>query len=397
MTFARLLALAILLPATVPVVATAAEPAPGGVLVALRSGSRYGPSVRHAGAEGPGVAVRGTRVRLMPASGDPEATARRLDHARGVRWAEPNWIVRASAESKPNDPELSRQADLGPLGFPGAWEAAGIGSSAGWPAAGGAPIAIVDTGVDEAHEDLRGRVAACASAVGGRVTEGACHDDNGHGTHVAGTIGASANNGAGIAGIAFASPLLVCKALGGGDGSGTTADVAACIGWAHGAGAKVISMSLGGPSSKTIAAAVTAAWARGGRSGSVLVAAAGNDGDGQLEYPAALPDVISVGATDDASNPAPFSNVNDDVELVAPGVDVLSDKAGGGYIELSGTSMATPHVAAVAALVAASGDTARSIRSRLDDTARDLLAPGRDPATGFGMVDATVALGAADR
>lgn len=123
----------------------------------------------------------------------------------------------------------------------------------------------------------------------------------------------------------------------------------------------------------------------------------GNDGDGQLEYPAALPDVISVGATDDASNPAPFSNVNDDVELVAPGVDVLSDKAGGGYIELSGTSMATPHVAAVAALVAASGDTARSIRSRLDDTARDLLAPGRDPATGFGMVDATVALGAADR
>lgn len=397
MTFTRALTPVVVLAGVLPAVATAQEAAPGGALVALRSGARYGPSVRRAGAQGPGVALRGTRVRLMPVSGDPATAARRLDRAHGVLWAEPNWTLRVSAESSPDDPELAHQTDLGPLGFPAAWDAAGIGAAAGWPSTGGAPIAIVDTGVDSSHEDLRGRVAACASSVGGRVTDGACEDDNGHGTHVAGTIGAAADNGAGIAGIAFASPLLVCKALGGGDGSGTTADVAACIGWAHAAGARVISMSLGGPASKTIAAAVTAAWARGGRSGSVLVAAAGNDGDNRLEYPAALPDVISVGATDDAGNPAPFSNANDDVELVAPGVDVLSDKAGGGYVTLSGTSMATPHVAAVAALVAATGSSARSTRSRLDDTARDLLAPGRDPATGFGMVDAAVALGAADR
>ena len=374
--------------------ARADDAAPGGVLVALRSGARYGSSTKRAGAEGPGVRLRGTRVRLMPVGGDPQQAAQRLDHARGVLWAEPDWIMRASAA--PDDPLFAQQKDLAPLGLPGAWSSAGLGA---WPSGGGAPVGIVDSGVDASHEDLAGRVAACATSSGGKVTPGACGDDNGHGTHVAGTIGAATDNGAGIAGIAFASPLIVCKALGGPQGAGTTADVAACIGWAHAAGARVISMSLGGPASRTIAQAVTAAWDRGGRSGSLLVAAAGNDGDGRLEYPAALPDVVSVAATDDAGDPAPFSNANADVELAAPGVDILSDRAGGGYVRMSGTSMAAPHVSGVAALLAGAHprDSARTLRGRLDATARDLLAPGRDPATGFGMVDAAAALAAKGR
>src|SRR5439155_16655401 len=125
----------------------------------------------------------------------------------------------------------------------------------------------------------------------------------------------------------------------------------------------------------------------------LLVAAAGNDGDDSLEYPAALPDVVSVAAVDGAQAPAAFSNANADVELTAPGVDVLSTRAGGGYVRMSGTSMATPHVAAAAALVAdAHPGTVRALRTRLDEAAHDLLAPGRDPATGFGVVDVAAAL-----
>jgi thermitase len=366
----------------------AAPYAPGDVLVRMR-GTKLTTAERRAGAESAGVAVRGTGVRLVPVSGDPAQAAARLARAKGVRWAEPNWTLHATAS--PDDPLLAQQPDLPAIGVPAAWAALGFGAGA-WPTQGGVPVGIVDTGIDQGHEDLAGRVAGCASASGGQVQEGGCADDDGHGTHVAGTIGAATNNGAGIAGISPASPLLVCKALGA-DGSGTTADVAACIAWAHGAGARVISMSLGGPRSKTLDEAVTAAWVRGGRAGSLLVAAAGNDGNGSLEYPAALADVVSVAAVDGAGAPAGFSNANADVELAAPGVDVLSDLAGGGYVRMSGTSMATPHVAGVAALeMAAHPGTANAARKRLDETAHDLLAPGRDPSTGFGLVDAAAAV-----
>src|SRR3954454_24037722 len=134
--------------------ARGAGAAPGSVLVELQRGSRYGTAERRAGAEGPGVPVRGTRARLVPVSGDdPVAAARRLDRARGVRWAEPNWIVHALADG-PSDPLFARQGDLKLLGFPGAWEAAGIGATAGWPGTGGAAVGIVDSGIDAGHPDL---------------------------------------------------------------------------------------------------------------------------------------------------------------------------------------------------------------------------------------------------
>src|SRR4051794_29206238 len=272
-------------------------------------------------------AIRGQGTKLVAVAGDPIEAARRLAHAPGVAWAEPDYKV--FALGAPNDALLAQLGGLGLIHAQSAWDALALSDS--YPSNGGAPVAIVDTGIDAAHEDLAGKVGACASAHNGAITEGSCADDEGHGTHVAGTIAAIAGNGRGIAGVAFDSPLIICKALGA-DGSGDTSDVAACIQWAHSQGAKVISLSLGGPATNTLRAAVKTAWDGGGRAGSVVVAAAGNDGSSALDYPAGYPEALSVAAVDDSGVHAYFSNSNPDVEIAAPGVDVLSAKLGGGYV-----------------------------------------------------------------
>jgi thermitase len=373
-----------LLPAAALAALLACAPAAGANTVIVKLGANA--SHRRLVQAGLGATVApiaGTGARLVRVTGDPALVAARLSHTRGVRWAEPNLPVRALGV--PNDPQWRALYGVRRVGAPAFWDANGLGA---FPAAGGVPVGIVDTGIDASHEDLAGKLRACGSAADGVVTDGDCADSEGHGTHVAGTIGALANNGAGVTGVAFNSPLIVCRALGGPDGSGTVADVAACIRWAHVRGAKVISMSLGGPASHTLAEAAKTAYARGGRSGSLLVAAAGNDGDGTTEYPAGLDQVVSVAAIDARDAVAPFSNENADVEIAAPGVDILSAKLGGGYVQMSGTSMATPHVAGAAALLwgATPSATAGGIRRRLDGAVDDLGAPGRDPAYGYGVV-----------
>lgn len=273
-----------------------------------------------------------------------------------------------------------------------------VHAEAGWATAGlaafgsarsGVPVGIVDTGIDAGHEDLAGVAQACATASGGRVMSGGCADHNGHGTHVAGTIGAIADNGVGITGLAFSSPLVICKALGGAEGAGSLSDVANCIRWVHLRGAKVISLSLGGGASTTLRTAVRDAWKSGRGGGSLIVAAAGNDGDTETSFPAGYDEVVSVAAVDDRGHHATFSNENPDVEIAAPGVDVLSAKLGGGYVRFSGTSMATPHVAAAAALLwgAHRRSSPKTIRTLLDAHTTDTGAPGRDPVFGLGVLD----------
>jgi thermitase len=140
---------------------------------------------------------------------------------------------------------------------------------------------------------------------------------------------------------------------------------------------------------------VAAAWENGSATGSVLVAAAGNDGDSTVNYPAGYAQVVSVAATDSNDARASFSNANADVEVAAPGVDVLSTIPGGQYATLSGTSMATPHASGVAGVLwqLFPTDTAAGIRSRLDGSVDDLGPAGRDQSFGFGRVNLCKAAG----
>lgn len=345
--------------------------------------------------------VAGVGARLVSVQGDPAVVARQLNRSVLVSYAEPNFILRATAT--PNDPMFSQLYGLNNTGqtggkpdadidAPEGWGAAGLGA---FPATGGTKIGIVDTGIDQTHPELSGKVVDCGAAFGGTVASGACADDNMHGTHVVGTIAAKANNATGVAGVAFNSHLTICKALYTAAGTGLTSDVANCINWTHTRGAKVISMSLGGGESTTLKNAVAAAWKNGSATGSVLVAAAGNDGDGTLNYPAAYPEVISVAATDQNDARASFSNANADVEIAAPGVSILSTIPGGQYAKLSGTSMATPHTSGVVGVLwqLFPTDTASGIRSRLDAAVDDLGPAGRDQSFGFGRVNLCKAAG----
>jgi thermitase len=341
--------------------------------------------------------VAGVGARVVRVRGDAAAVATRLNRSRLVEYAEPNMIVRAAWF--PNDPRFHDLYGLHNTGqgggvadadidAPEGWKAAGLGS---WPASGGVRIGVIDTGIDQAHPDLSGKTVACARFEDVLVL-GQCADGFDHGTHVAGTIAAKANNGIGVAGVAFNADLVICKALDD-SGSGSVADVASCISWVKSQGAKVISMSLEGGPSTTLQTAVANAWDNG--NGAVIVAAAGNEGDGTLAYPAAYPEVVSVAATDNRDARADFSNANSDVELAAPGVDVLSTVPGGGYATMSGTSMATPHVSGVAGVLwqLFPFETAAAIRFRLDAAVDDLGPAGRDTSFGFGRVNLCTAAG----
>ncbi|MDQ3724264.1 MAG: S8 family serine peptidase, partial [Actinomycetota bacterium] len=331
-----------------------------------------------------------------------------------VLYAEPNYIARASAV--PNEPRFGELYALNNTGQGGGAADADIDASEGWAAAGlgsfptalnGAKIGIVDTGVLASHEDLAGKVVDCAGVrsfgidvlglitlplLGGAdptIVAGRCADDNGHGTHVAGTAAARANNGRGIAGVAFNSPLAVCKALDR-EGGGAVAGIANCLAHLVGTGAKVISLSLGTTeSSVTLRNAVAAA-----SQSALVVAAAGNSGASATEYPAGYPEVVSVAATDRRDARAPFSTANPKVEIAAPGVDITSTWRDGAYKTISGTSMATPLVAGVAAIIAGRNPSAGppAWRSKLDAAVDDLGPAGRDPQTGLGRVNLSKAV-----
>ena len=279
--------------ATLGVAALLAVPATASadsVIVKYKAGESRTAVNQRAGVTEAVGSVAATGAQVVQVAGDAKAAAATLSRSAAVEYAEPNLELRAFAT--PNDARFGElyglnNANDAVMDAPEGWDLAGLG---GFPASGGVKVGIVDTGIDRNHEDLAGKTVDCAAVqlLTNAVREGTCTDQNDHGTHVAGTIGATANNGVGVAGVSFNSQFAICRALNA-LGSGTTAGVANCITYLAGKGVKVISMSLGGGSSTTLQTAVRNAT----NSGSLIIAAAGNDGDATLNYPAAYAEVVS--------------------------------------------------------------------------------------------------------
>lgn len=254
-------------------------------------------------------------------------------------------------------------------------------------------VAIVDTGIDIKHPDLKDNLKGGVSTVGYTTSY---NDDNGHGTHVAG-IAAAIDNEIGVIGVGPQIDLYAVKVL---DrrGSGWLSDVIEGLDWAIQNGMEVVNMSLGTNSDvqsfKDAIQKVNAA-------GIVQVAAAGNNG-GAVIYPAAYPEAIAVSATDSTDTIASWSSRGPEVDLAAPGVNIYSTYKGSAYKTLSGTSMAAPHVAGTAALVLSVPEecdldldgkcSPAEVQQRLEVTAEDLGDTGRDDLYGSGLVDAEKAV-----
>jgi subtilisin family serine protease len=352
------------------------------IVVGLRPGTVSASALDAAGAVQIGAVAHLRVVVVRVPARRRSAALRTLRHSRSVRYAEPLRRLRAFAETLP-DPGRAQQ-----------WGLDAIGAEAAWTVTRGAGVvvAVVDTGV-AATPDLAGRLLPGWNAID---LSGDALDDNGHGTHVAGTVAEIGGNGLAESGVAPEAMILPVKVLDS-TGSGSDADVAAGIVWAADHGARVVNLSLGGPETSAVLADGVA-YARS--KGVLIVAAAGNDG-GAVGVPARLAGVIAVGAVGPDQVRAPFSAGGNALDLVAPGVDILQQTidGAGGYADRSwsGTSMASPHVAGVVALALAAGraTTAVGVTRLLTRTARDLGTPGRDPAYGAGLVRADAALGVA--
>ena len=324
--------------------------------------------------------------------------ARRLQTDERVRWAAPNHIARAAAA--PTDPLYQRQWHLAP-------RTTALGSSNWQPVHGtvtgrGVIVAVIDSGVTP-NEDLDGMLVGIDFV----DDDASPTDANGHGTHVAGTIGQSTDNGIGVAGVATDARVLPVRTLDA-TGAGLFSDVISGMSFAVQNGAKVLNLSIAGASDGGICDAVQ----RAKDAGVVVVAAAGNEA-GPVKYPAACPAAIGVSATTRAGQLAPYSNRGPQVTLAAPGGDngadtdldgapdgILQYSSSGtrsGYLYYAGTSMATPHVAGAVALLLETNPALRpdDVRSILTSTAFDLGAPGPDTSFGAGALDVAAAVAAA--
>jgi subtilisin family serine protease len=370
------------------------------VLVRLRGDLSDGVArqwLREAGLE-PVRRIPRIAVWVARPAGTERADLRALQARDEVLFAEENGLVTA-LDTIPNDPRYPEQWALPKIEAPAAWALArGMA----------APIAIIDTGLDLDHGDLQAKLWVNPGEIPGngldddgngyvddvhgydiRNDDATPQDDNGHGSHVGSIAAASSNDAFGVAGVAWDTPLMAVKVLHS-NRDGTWADVAEGVIYAADNGARIINLSLGGTSpNATLELAVTYALSKG----CLLVAAAGNN-SGAVLYPARLPGVVAVAATTSTDQVWSGSSRGPEVDLAAPGVGVLGCDSAGSWYLLTGTSMAAPHVAGVAALI-------WGLRPELPRpepltimraTADDIGAPGEDDNSGAGRLNARAAV-----
>jgi serine protease len=412
---------------------TAGSYAPGEILV--KYSTPLARSTR-AGADGVGYNLGSTRLRLAPGVSVPSAL-RRLRSRRDVLWAVPDYRAHAAGEFIPNDPGLGDSPTgwerlqwnfVGPFSVnaPEAW--ANLAAD-GAPGGRGVIVAVLDTGVAYANH---GRFRRSPDFSRYEFVKGYDfvsnspypNDHNGHGTFVAGTIAETTNNHYGLTGLAYGVRLMPVRVLNN-QGEGDASTIAKGVRFAVRHGARVINLSLEFSSEVTASdiPELIEALRYARQRGVVVVAAAGNEGHSVIAYPARAPDVIAVGATTEHGCLANYSNDGSGLTLVAPGGGADADLPGdpnchpelpsghdvyqmtftgssprrfgfpSGY---EGTSMASPHVAATAALVIASGvlgrrPSAAQVAARLRATARALGGGGDSPLYGAGLVNAGAA------
>lgn len=342
------------------------------------------------------------RIRVAPGA-EQETIARLL--ARGdVEFATLNYIVQAF--ETPNDPGFGSQWGMTKIEAPSAWNIS-HGSA-------DITIAVIDTGVDLDHPDLAGKLWVNTDEIPANGLDDDFNgyiddvngydfynldafpdDDNSHGSHVAGIAAAATNNGVGVAGVSWGAKIMALKALNY-NGNGSTADLAEAVYYAVDNGAKVINMSLGIPwtSWPCNYPDIETAFTYAVNHNVLLVVAAGNDGKYGVSCPGAYDQAMAVGSTDSSDNRSSFSNYGPRLDIAAPGSSIYSTWSNGTYGTKSGTSMATPYVAGLAALVwgMAPNMTAAQVRQAIESTADDLGPPGWDIYYGYGRINAFAAL-----
>ncbi|MBM4459080.1 MAG: hypothetical protein FJ011_15180 [Chloroflexi bacterium] len=384
-----------------------AEYAPGRLIVIFRTGTTS--DVMSAALAQHDLAT----IRQIPAvnavvvaapAGQELSLAQQLRRHRAVHQVEPDYLVRALRV--PNDPYFAtEQWNLTQINLPAAWNLT--------TGAAEVIIAFVDTGVDLGHPDLAAKIVPGHDFVN---DDESAQDDEGHGTHVAGIAAAVSDNGVGVTGVSWGARIMPVKALDS-SGSGYTSDVVAGITWAADRGARIINLSLGGPGASTaLQDAVNYAFVKG----ALIVAAAGNEysSGSPTIYPAACQNVIGVAATNDQDGHASYSSAGSWVDVAAPGGDPTSasdpnprhwimstylrsaaaslskQSIQAAYERAHGTSMSTPHVAGLAALVWSRHPdwTNAQVEWAIKSTAVDRGAPGRDNLFGYGRIDAHAAV-----